>query len=484
MDKMNNYDKWMGILSISVIAIVAVVFISLVSSTHLAKGTYGAQTFNCSVLEKDECNASGGVCDWENGVCVNVEITNSSPQNTCDDGQYLSGTSCLDCPAGYYCKNGVKVACQAGKMSFAKSSQCSNCPTGMFSSSAGSNHCEYCPAGSWSTEGSATCSEPCPQGYACVNGQQDKCPDTMYSNEGKSCDTCPAGYSCKNGIKELCTGNRYQDQTGKSECKVCSSGNVNEARTECIITNETASVAFYDTTGNSALGTASCTCSGNETTCNIKSSDVPGGCSSWNTQPLRSPGSSVNQTLGAYTCGTGSVVKWYCAATADTCPQQYKFTEGYGCLKYQCFYMSNEKKYVWTAGSNGVLQTNITTEKACLAKNNSGSSDSPSNDTPFTPDTPTTDTAKCYVKDHKYVWATSQPANSGLVSSITTADKCKGCETGYAADSNNNCVKPNSSPDSPSNPQTGAASVILVWMIGLMAIGYSVWYFKRSTNNN
>lgn len=447
MDNIKNYDKWMGILSISVIAIVAVVFVSLVSGTHLAKGTYSVE-----VLPDDVNPGGGSTVNCGAGYGADSSAT----------------TGCSPCAAGYY--------------SLANDNVCHPCLSGMYSSS-GSNHCNYCPAGKWSSAASSSCTQSCPIGYACVEGLKEKCPDTMYSNEGKSCDTCPAGYSCKNGIKELCTGNRYQDQTGKSECKVCPSGNVNEARTECIITDKTASVAFYDTTGNSALGTASCTCSGSETTCNISSSDVPGGCSSWNTQPLRSPGSSTNQTLGAYTCGTGSVAKWYCAATADTCPQQYKFTEGYGCLKYQCFYMSNEKKYVWTAGSNGVLQANITTEKACLAKNNSGSGDSPSSDTPSTPDTPATDTGKCYVKEHKYVWATSQPANSGLVSSITTADKCKGCETGYAADSNNNCVKPNSSPDSPSNPQTGAASVILVWMIGLMAIGYSVWYFKRSTNN-
>ena len=135
-----------------------------------------------------------------------------------------------------------------------------------------------------------------------------------------------------------------------------------------------------------------------------------------------------------------------------------------------------------------------TTRTGIVCSGSPSTPDTPS--TPSTPDTPTTDTAKCYVKDHEYVWATTQPTGSGLVSSITTADKCRGCETGYAMNSSNKCVKPDSSPNggngsggesnsesNDSNPQTGASSVIFVWMIGLMAIGYSVWYFKRSTNN-
>ena len=43
MKETKNYDKWIGILSISLIAIVAVVFVAVVSDTHLAKGTYGVE---------------------------------------------------------------------------------------------------------------------------------------------------------------------------------------------------------------------------------------------------------------------------------------------------------------------------------------------------------------------------------------------------------------------------------------------------------
>ena len=35
----------------------------------------------------------------------------------------------------------------------------------------------------------------------------------------------------------------------------------------------------------------------------------------------------------------------------------------------------------------------------------------------------------------------------------------------------------------PQNPQTGASSIMIVWLIAVVTIVYSAWYFKRSSNS-
>ena len=38
-------------------------------------------------------------------------------------------------------------------------------------------------------------------------------------------------------------------------------------------------------------------------------------------------------------------------------------------------------------------------------------------------------------------------------------------------------------PGTPENPPTGATGIVFVWLIGLCAIGYSFWYFKKTGTN-
>jgi len=42
MKATKDFDKWIGIISISVICIVAIIFTVIISDLDLAKGTYGA----------------------------------------------------------------------------------------------------------------------------------------------------------------------------------------------------------------------------------------------------------------------------------------------------------------------------------------------------------------------------------------------------------------------------------------------------------
>ena len=109
----------------------------------------------------------------------------------------------------------------------------------------------------------------------------------------------------------------------------------------------------------------------------------------------------------------------------------------------------------------------------------SGSDPTPSEDNPTS-----SATYACYLVNHKYVWASSKPSGGTLVSSITTESKCSGCESSYTPDNNNNCVKPSSNPSSnvTVNPKTGTVGIIVAWVIGLAAIVYSLWFFKKSSS--
>lgn len=101
---------------------------------------------------------------------------------------------------------------------------------------------------------------------------------------------------------------------------------------------------------------------------------------------------------------------------------------------------------------------------------------------PSTPSgtTPSTSTDACYLVDHKYVWATKSPNNGNLVTSIKDKNNCAGCEVGYTLNNSDKCVSTTTPPE---NPKTGTAAIIFAWVIGLLAIGYSFWYFKKVTTN-
>ncbi len=102
----------------------------------------------------------------------------------------------------------------------------------------------------------------------------------------------------------------------------------------------------------------------------------------------------------------------------------------------------------------------------------------------------TTETYKCYLASHKYVWASTKPSGGTEVS--RTESQCTGCESGYKA-SGSTCVKettttssqktttPSTPQEIEQGPQTGTTAIIIAWVAGLIAIGYSFWYFVKSS---
>ena len=119
MKETKKYDNWIGLLSISVVAIIVFVFVLTVSNTHIAKGTYAASGcspacgagYECQYIPDPDCVASCGA-----GACLNPEedcfhiyscIKSSSPTPKPSSSSTVTATcyKCTvqdsTCPSGY-----------------------------------------------------------------------------------------------------------------------------------------------------------------------------------------------------------------------------------------------------------------------------------------------------------------------------------------------------------------------------------------------
>ena len=122
-------------------------------------GDGGAATSACiSVSARVNVDASGNVyiSDYNNNR-VRVVTPNVA---TCSAGTYLSGTSCVSCPAGTY--NGESLttlgvsactSCVVGHYSSAGAAACTICPAGYYANSTGLSSCTACSAGKYSSAG-------------------------------------------------------------------------------------------------------------------------------------------------------------------------------------------------------------------------------------------------------------------------------------------------------------------------------------------
>ncbi len=155
----------------------------------------------------------------------------------CPAGSYnlsQASTSCLTCPAGFFCTGGNhKEACPAGKFqNLQGQNSCSDCEAGSFSSS-GASVCKSCSAGSISDAGAASCNK-CSQGTYSLNGQKcEICPEGTFSqNNASSCTPCPLGsYSEPGAFK--CTSCAEDFGSGcsictKDGCTLCKEGIVKD----------------------------------------------------------------------------------------------------------------------------------------------------------------------------------------------------------------------------------------------------------------
>ena len=256
-------------------------------------------------------------------------LTGQSKCTTCADGTYWDPNkgSCLNCPAGSACKNGLETKCPEGTNSGAKASECITCDPGQyFNTSTGK--CTLCAKGKYSKGGIVTACSACDPGtiapetgmaecIKCAAGTYTSgstrttcaaCGDKKYSTEvgatsANTCKTCEAGYFCKNdcakviGTKECnqaqecpaghycpavssagiaCPKGTYRSETGgktKADCSPCPYGTY---------TNTTGSVMCLSCKDGdfSSNGTTCATCSNGGTIHNIPDTTFQTCCSS------------------------------------------------------------------------------------------------------------------------------------------------------------------------------------------------------------
>ena len=132
---------------------------------------------------------------------------------SCNDGYYLTGTTCTKCEAGYYCKDSTRNNCGQGKYSEAGWSECKPCKaaTGF---------------GSWynrdSSSYGAGCGNVRRQATAYCNGNNstkiDADPYTSYEDNTLTCGSgsycyngsCSSCHNVKNGSSSITQQSMYQ----------------------------------------------------------------------------------------------------------------------------------------------------------------------------------------------------------------------------------------------------------------------------------
>ncbi len=95
-----------------------------------AKGYYQNKTGQGSCNKCPDGKTTSGTGSKNESAC---SITVSTPRPTsitCRTNQYKSGSTCVDCTAGYKCNGVTRTKCPAGYISIAKSTSCSRCSTG------------------------------------------------------------------------------------------------------------------------------------------------------------------------------------------------------------------------------------------------------------------------------------------------------------------------------------------------------------------
>ena len=401
MKETKKFDNLIGVLSISVIAIVAIVFVVTISNTHLAKGTYAAGTvttytagsalyFNCSATSwiDQDCEASCGA-----GGCLN-------PAEECPS---YSGYNC-SCKYSYSsiadCESKTGYACGSGKVSqaFVGGGGSLTCygPTSTPLPSSSS------PKPSSSTTYSYYCNVCQGNGYYSVMGQYTEDNSTNRSH----CSGLGGAFSSTNRNGTACT--TYY-------CNVCQANGYYSVRGQYTEDNST------NRSHCSGLGGAFSGNNLNGNECTPSSSSSGGG-------GTPSGGSSVAKvpSTGCYACNGGKIYYLTAGSTFPTVCNQSPIS-GYS-----------------RDPNNGTY---------CVRNTSSSSSSGGGGTPPGGGETPA-------------------PSSSSSKNSSSSKSSSKASSS----------VTPSSSVE-PVNPQTGSTAIIAAWLIGLFAIGYSFWYFKRVSTN-
>jgi hypothetical protein len=154
------------------------------------------------------------------GVASCTSSSSSTPGSLVCTGGYAnnSGTSCVTCPAGYYCPQTIDTAGNAnGNLKLP-------CPSGTYNSLTGKSNisaCSNCAVNTYSLGGQTNCTN-CLAGTYSIPGQPcSNCPVNTYSSDGQPCVNCPTNSTSPAGSSNIsnCTcGANYMMSSGQCVC--------------------------------------------------------------------------------------------------------------------------------------------------------------------------------------------------------------------------------------------------------------------------
>ena len=430
-----KYDNWMKFLTVSVIVIIVSVFTLTVTNTHLAKGTFSAETTCSDFYDGPTCESMG--CSWSvtTGCTGTVNPPSSSVPPSCAINWYLSGGKCVECPNGYKSSGGSSTICYI------------SCSANTYLASANATSCTQCSNGKTSKAhnvnygNTSSCTCVYPQG-------QTQCESAQT---GRKCslvggcyvpDGCKTGYTDLNGIcapssePPTCSSDRTYYPTGEPECESKSNGYVCSCDLKfcCKVTTTPLGGDGYECTN-------------------------PGGFKGTCGQStLR-----VCQGGGQFSCKLGSSTYTY------TC--QYEGTDANGlsisnCTLNNTSTCSSLIPSGWILGGESKSSCITSAESKCGTGKYEGCQTAIHDED---------NTISCF----SYKCSESGSGGGGNISpNPTSTEPPKSTEkptsTQSAASTEKNVPS--------SNPQTGTAGIIVAWIVGLVAIVYALWYFRKSSS--
>ena len=182
--------------------------------------------FNECLLETDQCS--------DDAVCQNLYggylcICNAGYFGS-GTGPAGSGTECTECPAGSYTTSAGQTECSlcpartTGPAGSSSSLNC-DCAPGYFGAIVNlGDECTICPEASYCPGGATVTS--CPDGSWSPSGSESAadcvCMPGHYQSSAGTCTLCPAGTACEGGWQQpvLCLNNTYA-AAGSSSCLPC-----------------------------------------------------------------------------------------------------------------------------------------------------------------------------------------------------------------------------------------------------------------------
>ena len=439
----NDLKRQKKVLAIVVASITAVIILTMFSTMHLAKGTYSYESSytNIEKNERDQYAALGYSCSIASAAKTNYRCkcndnsgcgssSNKSPKGTVIDPVDVSSVGTMQ-GLGWTCESysvPAKYNCNCNSPKIVTSDGC------------------VTPTSSSTLQGT-TCNDY----YDRPTCEENGC---SWTN-ANGCTT-PSSASSTTGATAAPSTGVTSDPNEKRECycNTCENGSW-------------VSVAKGNVT---------------KTTCNSMNS----GCDdvTWGyVLTGRSCGGSATYTV-TFLNANGDGSEFYKACKTNT--SGYLTNDCISEISGVCSSWSHSK---WNGGapqSGGVSAASIGAKKFtsddtyyCVAgtsihpNGNGGGNNNPTPASASTSGGSTTSNTSCYQctvnGSTKYTYAKS---------ATEAASNLNGTNCKATADSN--CKSSNT----PVNPQTGTAGIIVAWLVGLSAIVYSLWYFKRSSSIN